>query len=202
MTDKKLFGLFSGTHLIAAFAIATLAPTALYAVSFTPVAITDSLSGHQAAVDVGRRLYTYDPIAGYGNNPANIFQLSNSCNANAVVRLYSVPTGKAVIIKAIQMSYNEGTSGFDNFVEFYDTNSLVVALTIEDPNVVGSHQANLGNGFIVRAGESVSCYSTVPANVTMQGYFVPASAVPAAGTAEAVQQSLTAGKNLIRGRPQ
>jgi hypothetical protein len=185
MSDKKLFGLFSGTHIVAAFGISVLAPTTLYAVAFTPVAITDPVSGRQAAVDAGRRLYTYDPIADYANIPANYVQILAICVANTTFTNYVVPAGQALIAKSIQLIYWSGTVNFFNKVEIYsdDINGTRRHLMlVADQNVVGTHTADLGNGVITRSGGTIYCNSTVPVNFILVGYFVPANAVPPAGS--------------------
>ncbi len=91
MENRKLFGLFSGAQLTCMVCAAIVTPGAVYAVTFTSVVITDPGTGKQAAVDSGRRLYTYDPVAGLANNPVNLVQISGETNSLNLSTIYTVP---------------------------------------------------------------------------------------------------------------
>ena len=106
MSDRKLFGLFSGTNLTVLCCAAVLASSAAYAVSVTSVAITDPSTGNQALVDNSRHLRTYDQISGYTKNPAFVVNITAfSQPSNGYHLIYTVPTGKVLIIKSIIWSY-------------------------------------------------------------------------------------------------
>src|SRR5437870_4876164 len=114
---RRLSETFTATHLVLIIAIAVLAPSAVYAtVSYSNVAITDATAGNTAAVDGGRKLSTYDPVAGYTRNPqftVNISDLSSS--STGVHTIYTVPAGKALLIRSATWSYFNNTEGSNNF---------------------------------------------------------------------------------------
>lgn len=196
--DRKLFGLFSGTHLIFAFAIAVLAPGALYAaVTYTPVSITDPNTGNLAAVDNGRRLYTYNPSEGYTNNPSYLvnIEITGSNNVSSET-IYTVPTGNVLLIKSITVSYYANTSGSIFSLLLLNSESIQF-WSFNGANVADNLTSNFSAPVAVQAGDITYDYSSAagaPFFMFIQGYLVPAGVVPAAGTAEAAQQFVRVGK--------
>ena len=143
MLDRRLFGIFSGAQITFMVCAAIITPGAVYAVTGTSVFITDPTSGKQAEVASGR-LYTYDPITAYANNPANLVVLAGSCKPNTVTKIFTVPAGKVIILKALQMSYVNGTTNFDNSVLFFDNNTGIYLAQFDDNNPIRTFQADLG----------------------------------------------------------
>jgi hypothetical protein len=185
MSNQKHFGPFTGGQLAAIICAAILAPTALYAVTYTYVAIGYPANGKIAAVDSASRLYVYDPVAGYANSPANLIEISGETNTSTTTTVYTVPAGYAFILKSANMSFFNGTSGSDNWTYFYDGTSDTWVTGFDDPNTVGAHYSTLGSGYYFHSGDIVTYYSTVNTEYSLEGYLVPANAVPAV---EAPQQ--------------
>lgn len=148
---RRISETFTATHLTAILIAAIVTPGAVYAVSTTPVAVTDPLSGHQAAVDVGRRFWVYDPVAGYANSPLNYVRKSDTCNVSGNTFTYTPPAGQTFILKAADFSFYTGVSGADNFVYLQNSTWGFVA-GLDSPDVAGSQNIDLGNGFYVRSG--------------------------------------------------
>jgi hypothetical protein len=188
MSGRKLFGVLSGAQVTLIASLAIVTPGAVYAVAYTSVVITEPNSGRQAFIDSARRLFTYDPIQAYSTNPANIINLSYGVPANQTNTLLTEPAGVAFVIKSINMTYSSGTANFDNHA--YVSRKTYVAGTyfiagFDDPNIAGAHSADLGSGFVLRSGEDLVITSTVPLNMSIEGYQVPSTALPAAAAAVA-----------------
>ena len=178
MSNGKLFGIFSGAQVTVMVCAALVTPGALYAASYTYVVLTDPITGHGALVDPSRRLSVYDPIAGYSNDPANLVVLAGICAPNATKNIFTVPTGKALILKTMHMGYFDGTANFKNYVIFIDNNTGIYMSQFYDLSAVQTFQVDFGSGFYIHAGDGFSCQSSVTANFTTYGYYVPAAAVP------------------------
>ncbi len=197
MSERKLFGLFTGGHLTVMFCAAVLAPGAVYAVAASSVAITDPATGHQAAVDAGRRVYVYDPIAGYANSPLNFVRFAAFCDASGSTFNYTPPAGDALVVKAADFTFWNGASGNDNFVYLSSTGGFIAGLnSLDAENFKSSY---LGNGFYVRNGEHlvVSCSSDgLFSNVSIEGYLIPNGAAPPSAAAEVADPRVRNGKPL------
>ena len=194
---KKLSETFTATHLVAMFGIAVLAPGAVYAVTESNVVITDAKSGATASVGVSHNLNVYDPIAGYANNPANYVKITGDAMiGNNIV--YTVPAGKALIVKAVNFTYYNGTSGSDNYLYVQDGATFIAGF--DDPNAVGTHNADLGNGFFVTDSLSTVASDTPSSDIifSIEGYLVPSTAVPQANSEAAAQQSVRVGRNFVK----
>lgn len=197
MSDRKLFGVLSGTQLTILVALAITTPGAVYAIATTAVAVTDPLSGKQAAVDAGRRLYVYDPIAGYANNPLDLLEISGLWGSVSSSIIYTVPAGKALILKTINMSYYGGVSGNDNYAYVAGPNGFIGGF--DDTNPDGAHVTNLGSGYYLHSGDTISVSASNGANTnfiteySIEGYLVPSAAVPALGTPESAVQMINHG---------
>jgi hypothetical protein len=196
---RELLSKLSGGQITTIILTLILVPGAVgAAVTFQPVAIVEPASGRQSYIDIGRKLYVYDPIAGYRNNPANIvtIPISNSGSKCETSRQYVVPAGKALIITAISgfENANDSTSGSIGFLVHDGANctgSLVAAHVSSAANGARYAPVNvdLGVGIAVKAGKTVSLTSFSNFGVTfLHGYLTPASAVPAAMTAEAANE--------------
>jgi hypothetical protein len=187
--DRKLFGLFTGTHLTIAFAIAVMAPSALYAtVSYTAVGVVNPNTGTLAYVDVSGSLHTSDEYAYYRNNPLNYVQIQLSTGAGCATAGYAVPAGKALIITSIKGDYYN-YDGTDTIVglELYSgagcTGAYIV--TAAEPiaavfGAVASKNYEYGNGIPVPAGSVVTAYNINDGGLTwVEGFLVPANLVSA-----------------------
>ena len=186
---------------------AIITPGALYgAVTFQAVSIVDPNTGANSFVDIARRLYVYDPIAGYANNPANFVRISGNANGDGNFHsIYTVPGGKALILKSVTMSYYNGVAGNDNYIYFYDSanigNSYVAGM--DDVNLAGNSTVTLGNGWFLHSGDIIK-YQSFNGNVSpgasqmatvfsLEGYLAPSGAVPAVASFEASQQMIRVG---------
>lgn len=183
-------------------ALAIIAPGAVYAVTYTSVVITDPLTAKESLVDSGRRLYVYDPIAGYANNPLNFVEISGSGSHTQSVVFYTVPAGKALILKSASISYYNGAAGADNYAYFYAGTSANpnrnYITGFDDSSAANAHFPSFGSGFYAHSGDTLSFFSSVITQFSFQGYLVPASAVPAAGTAAAAEQMVQFGGPPIK----
>lgn len=190
MSDRKLFGIFSGAQITILGALAIITPGAVYAVTYTSVVVTDPVTGKQALVDAGRRLYVYDPIAGYANNPQNLVQISGStAPTNSYIVIYTVPVGRALILKSANLSYYGGAAGADNYAYFKTSGNFITGY--DQPNTSGVLSSNLGSGYYIHSGDTISYYSTTDIAFSLEGYLVPATAVPLAGTPQSAEQSVS-----------
>jgi hypothetical protein len=193
---RDIVNKLSGGQITAIILALILIPGAVgAAVTFQSVTIVDPASGRQSYIDSGRKLYVYDPVAGYRNNPANMvtIPMDNGGSACETSRQYVVPAGKALIITAISGFEAPGasSSSYSGFL-VYDgagcSGSLVAAHVSSTSNEVTNVAVNvdLGVGIAVKAGKTVSLLSISNFGFTfLHGYLLPASAVPAAATAEA-----------------
>jgi hypothetical protein len=201
MSDRKLFGLFSGTHLTVLTCAAVLASSAAYGVSVTSVAITDPSTGKQSLVDNGRRLSTYDQIAGYTNNPAFAVNISDfSYSSLGLHTIYTIPAGKVLVIKSALWSYYGNTEGSNNYTDIYNSSSRIL-IDLEGSHTADTIPTTFDAGVIAHAG-ALSLYYGGPgyANTFIQGYLIPAGVAPVLGTAEAAEQFVTTGRQPAPGR--
>ena len=203
---RRLTETFTATHLVALFAIAVAAPSALYAVTtFTNVAVTDSGTGATAYVDAGRKVWTYDPIANYTRNPAyavNIVDFANS--SGSTHSIYTVPSGKVLLIRSVSWSDFQNTEGSNSYYYLSDAGGAFLYNT-EGLHAVNDFSATFDPGLIVRAGALMGQYygsSAASARVYIQGYLIPAAAVPAPATSAAAEQFVTTGNAKGGARPQ
>lgn len=192
---------FTATHKTIVIVAAIVTPGALYgAVTFQAVSIVDPNTGANTFVDTGRRLYVYDPISGYANNPANFVRISGQVASDGVLHTaYTVPVGKAFILKSVDMSYFNGTVGSDNYTYFYDVSGGAVTFIagFDDGNQFGTHNVVLGNGWYLHSGAILeydsSSGGTMSTEFSIEGYLVPSGAVPAAASLEGSQQTVRIG---------
>ena len=181
MESRRVFGLFTGTHITVMACAALLVPGAVFAVATTAVSVTDSLSGHQAAVDSGRRLYTYDPIAGYANNPNNLINVQQFYNCDGSSNpLYSTPPGQTLILKAVVWTLYNGTEGVPAYAELSSQGVIKTYLTTVHKSE--TIPVDFKSGMILRSGIlsfncSDSATSGPSAFISLYGYLIPAGAI-------------------------
>lgn len=196
---RDIVSKLSGSQITTIVLALILVPGAVgAAVTFQPVTIVEPATGKQSYIDSGRKLHVYDPIAGYRNNPANIvtIPISNSGSKCEMSRQYVVPVGKALIITAISgfENANDSSSGPVGFLVYDGANcsGSLVAAHVSSASTGARYapvNVDLGVGIAVKAGKTVSLTSFSNFGVTfLHGYLAPASAVPAATTAEAVSE--------------
>lgn len=191
---RELLNKLSGRQLTAIILAAILVPGAVgAAVTFQPVAIVEPGSGRQSYIDGSRRLAVFDPVAGYRSNPANSVEISTSnygsrCETS---QQYKIPNGKALVITAINGYENRHSEvQFSGFYVYNGAGCTGSFLTVHSTNIpsVGMRtpvSVDLGSGILVKAGKTVSIYSLNNYGYTfLHGYLIPASAAPAAATAE------------------
>src|SRR4051794_9623786 len=188
MESRRVLGLFTGTHITVMVCAALLAPGAVYAIATTAVAITDPVSGHQAAVDAGRRVYTLDAIAYYKNNPANQrdIYISNTGNVCENAYQYTIPAGSGFIITAmsgLEYKYSDANNYSGIFVNSAPnctgTSITSHVSSVSTTAAIAPIVAEYGVGIPVPAGSTISVFSINNFGYTyIHGYLVPASAVP------------------------
>jgi hypothetical protein len=195
MSGRKIFGVLSGAQVTILGALAIITPGAVYAVANTPVVITDPLTGKEGLVDSGRRLYVYDPIAGYANNPFNLVKIAGIPTVGQYNTIYTVPAGKALILKSANMTYYDGVAGSDNYVYFYGGPATGTSFVtgFDSINLAGAFSDDLGSGYYLHSGDVILVFASSPSYISLRGYLVPSNVVPAIGSAEAAEQSVKVG---------
>lgn len=184
---RELLSKLSGNQITMIILTLILVPGAVgAAVTFQPAVIVDPSTGRQSYVDNGRRLYVFDPIAGYRNNPANIFFIGLRNTGNACDGSFTVPAGKALVLTSItghEYYNNQLSSGF-TIIDgaacsgyILTTHQSSVSVTTPSAPVA----VNFGSGIVVKAGRTVSISSHFNRGYTfLHGYLIPAGAAPAA----------------------
>lgn len=184
--ERKLFGLFSGTHLtiIATAFIGMLSSGAVWAVdAFSNVAIEDPVSGKKASVDTSRRLVVTDTTLEMDEVPAYFFRVFASAQGGGCSTVYTVPAGKALIIQSMA-SYLDKTDASLTSVEedLYgqaNCNGGLIAAAITSDRSATVNQT-FGSGIAIPSGRVISVYGTNNnGSLSIYGYFVPAAWVPA-----------------------
>lgn len=198
---RKFSESFTATHATIMFGLALFAPGAfVMAAAVTPVIIQDS-AGRQASVS-GGQLKVYDQLADYAKDPANAVDVAvrNSGNQCERTQSYRPPSGKSLVITAASGFFEQSTISpyYSGFTLYSGAQCNGRLLTAYDAGVVspdGSSSAfapvsvQFGNGIVLPQGQALSLYSVNNQGFTfIHGYLVPASAVPAPGTAEAAWQ--------------
>ena len=189
---QEILAKFTGGQLTAMILAAIFVPGAVgAAVTFQPVTIVDPNTGAKSLVDAGRRLWVFDPIAGYRNSPANAvdIKISNGVTGCETFYQYTIPAGKALVITAISGFEAGDTAIGDNAGYYiYDGASCSGTTLTAHFSAAGTRQpvaVDLGNGIVVKAGKTVSVYSLNNNGYTfIHGYLVPATAAPAVPASE------------------
>lgn len=203
---RGILNKLSGTHITIIALAALSVPGALgAAVVSQAVSIVDATSGVKAFVDAGRRLFVYDPIAGLANHPANIVNIVQSASSdNNIYPVYTPPAGKALVIRSAQFSYylNEA----QNSLWLYLANQIGAnKFNFQASEKSGSLESVFEPGVVLQGGEQLTLRfgsSNGGAKfgmLTLQGYLVPTSAIPATASLEATQQFVQAGPSLKQG---
>ena len=193
--EKRTWGPFTGTHLTVLLTAATLTmvPTALWSVAaFTNVAIQDPGTGARVAIDGARRMFVYDQVGDWDQTPANFVRVFGpGFGANNCSHIYTVPAGKALIIKSMHAYINRVSTSFSGEIDYYDsatclnTGFIGAGSNAQDTTVV--------SGVAIPSGHVVSQrgFNTNGASF-MYGYLVPAGWVPAsAPTSVSTMQSVS-----------
>jgi hypothetical protein len=183
--ERKLWGFFSATHVVAIITVITLAiavPSGVWAVSFTYNALYNPSNGQTGYIDAARRLWVYDTQQALSHTPANFVRLSGFCDPSSKFS-YTPPTGRALIITSADFSYYGGISGGDNYVYLVGPGAGYIS-GIESSDSAASKNADLGNGYYLRNQEviNVNC-GAGEYRVALVGYLVASGAVPPAGAA-------------------
>ena len=195
---REISNKLSGGQITLIILAAILVPgTVTAAVVFQPVAIVDPSTGKQSYVDNGRKLWTFDPVAGYRNSPANFVRISISNNGNQceASQQYVIPAGKSLILTAITgYAYLYSNNASAGYHLFDGANCTSSAMTSYVASVSSAAPAvplaiDLGTGIVVAAGKTLSVKSVSNAGYTyLHGYLVPAAAVPATASADGEAQ--------------
>jgi hypothetical protein len=185
---RDLVSKLSGGQITTIILALILIPGAVgAAVTFQPIAIVDPSTGRSSYIEPGRKLYVYDPIAGYRNNPANVVHVSMRHFGTTCDGSYTIPAGKALIITSIsgyEHQYNNQLRSGVTLIDGLRCSGLVLADHMSSVSVAAPAAPvamNFGAGILVRPGRAVSFTSYYNIGTTyMHGYLVPAAAVPAA----------------------
>ncbi len=111
----------SGWQVTAMVCTALVVPTALYAVTYTPVAIINPGTGMAGYIDPSGSLHTSDEYAYYRNNPLNLvdIELTPSSDGQSCGGAYTAPAGKALVVTSVTGNYyNVGTGNYAGFSLF------------------------------------------------------------------------------------
>ena len=195
---REILGKFTGGQLTAIILAAILVPGAVgAAVTFQPVTIVDPNTGSKSYVDPGRKLWVYDPFAGFRNNPANFVEVfvSNLGDSCETFYDYTIPSGKALVITAISGIEDQyGTSTYAGFYVYDAPDCSGKLVAMHASSVTSSLPSapvtvDYGSGIVVKAGKTLSVFSKHNLGYTfLHGYLVPATAVPAVPSAEAMYE--------------
>ena len=182
--NRKLWGLFSGTHLTIMFAatMGVMLPGALRAVdAFTTVAIEDPISGVKAYIDSARRFSVYNLFAAVRHQPWNLvhgFGSASGCSS-----VYTVPAGSALIVQSMTAyMHSASTVGSEVELAVYSavgcTGSLIAAATSDRAHETVTQ--TFGSGVAIPSGRTLSAAAiNNNGSFAFYGYLVPASWVPA-----------------------
>jgi hypothetical protein len=182
--NRKLWGLFSGTHLTIMFvaAMAVMLPSALWAVNTLGyVAIQDPFNGKKSHIDDNRRLWVLDQLAAFQRNPANFVHAFGGVSSTCATA-YTVPAGKALIIQTlVGYMHNAMPAGNNDEIDLFEgvncTNFIAAAVSDRAHETVTE---TFGSGIVIPGGSVISAIG-VNSNGSFQiyGYLVPANLVPA-----------------------
>ena len=209
MSSQRYFGPFSGLQLTAIIITLTVVigvPGTVYAIdTFSNVAVEDPVTGVKASVDSAHRLKTLDTVSGnvlaQETTPANIVRFFGggvSCS-----QIYTVPPGKALILKAANGYVFKSTSDAYGELDLYSgasCNSFVASFVSDHAGSTVTE--NFGPGITFGAGTGVSlAASRGSGTVHGFGYLVPASAVPpGAASSDGASQHAVRGVSRVEGR--
>jgi hypothetical protein len=210
MSRQRYFGPFSGLQLTAIIITLTVVigvPSTVYAIdTFSNVAVEDPVTGVKASVDTLHRLRTIDTVTGnvlaQETTPANIVRFFGG--GLTCTGLYTVPAGKALILKTADGYVFKSTSDSYGELDLYADSSCssFVAAFLSD-HAANTVTENFGPGIAFRAGATVSLASSRGSGTVHGfGYLVPASAVPAGAptAADAKRRNAAPDVSQVQGR--
>jgi hypothetical protein len=200
---KRNWGPFNGrqltTIIVALIVGIVMIPATAWAVSFTNVAITDPGGVNRAKVSAGGSLQ----IGGTATeaNPATFFRVFAGVSDGQCTVAYTVPTGKALILKATNsylypsatapqfVFYRGGESGCSGPLE------LINAAIAPGPNPI-SIATDFGLGIAFPQKSTLIVYGqSASGTFNAQGYLAAASTVPAQTFGTTAQSGTAAGTN-------
>jgi hypothetical protein len=207
---RALFGKLSGTQItIILLALALSGPGTLgAAVVFQSVALIDPISGAKSQVDSARNLHVADTLLDYAHNPANVVNISAALVFEPGVALqptllYQPPAGKALLIKSAQFAYGDNAAGTTILFEALSTNSSngsKYKFEFVANNAAGLLSTVFESPLVVKAGAALTgifasgAAKRRTASLHIQGYLVPAAAVPATASVAEAEQFVQVGK--------
>jgi hypothetical protein len=149
---------------------AVLLPTAASAVTSQLVSLVDQSNGFKVAVDSAHRLRVAETA------PANIVTIAGTVNSPCTA-LYTVPTGRTLIIKNISLT-SPTTSNNSEISVFGEGTctapSLAQGLVFETAGGAHDTQIDLGPGAVVKGGQIVAAKTNnVAADIHIYGYLTP-----------------------------
>jgi hypothetical protein len=190
-------GPFNGRHLtvmfVALVVAAVFVPSSVWAVDqFTNVAVQDPVSGTKAKVDSGRHVLVSD-----GNGSMTVdgtvterlatagnFVHSNTAKAkaaNGCIPLLAASGGQAVVIRQIRVNVTaDPTPGPADTVVVFTGSTCSTQVARVNPAALGLTVIPLDPGLVFKAPTKlfVSASGGLEADVTADGYRVPATEVP------------------------
>jgi hypothetical protein len=141
------------------------------------VTIADSTGINKAAVNGAGQLLAAE------SNPRNTVRALDSTNLQGTCTdLYTVPAGKALIIKSVNIYHNFTGTGSPEVLLFNKNCSALIWDHVFSPSVsYATADRDFPLGVPVPAGDKVSfkCFSNNNCEVLIIGYLVPAALVPA-----------------------
>jgi hypothetical protein len=190
-------GPFNGRHLtvmfVALVVAAVFVPSSVWAVDqFTNVAVQDPVSGNKAKVDSGRHVLVSDgngsmTVDGTVTNrlaTASNFVHSNSAKAkaaNGCLQLLTVPGGQAAVIRQIRVNVTaDPTPGAADAVVLFTGSTCTTQVARVNPPGLGLTVIPFDPGLAFKAPTRlfVSASGGLEADVTADGYLVPATELP------------------------
>jgi hypothetical protein len=185
----KTWGPFTGrqlTTIICVLVVTILLPVGAYAVSFSNVAITDPGGVNRAKVTAGGALQVGGNVV--ETPPANFVRIYGGASLQSCSVVYTVPAGKALILKAENTvvlranngtqpqvyTYRGGPSGCGGSADLLNTGAIDAGASD------GSVAADFGAGIAVPSGSTIITSASDAAGwIHLWGYLVAASSVPA-----------------------
>ena len=181
----KTWGPFSGNHLVAIVGLITLTvglPGTLWAVSTSPVTITNPATGKQALVTPGGALFVSGTVAATTSNLLNTFRASTGVGGCAAVA--TPATGKALLVQSIALTaYDVVPSGGFVTLKFgWDCDMAGILLHVDFPQK-GPEVLQFEPGIVVPNGQSLlASASGATSSILVTGFQLPSASVPASGS--------------------
>jgi hypothetical protein len=187
-------GLFKHASNVPALAIGVLVGATMLsgvAVAAAPglVTIADPTGTNKVSVNGAGQLLAAE------SNPRNTVRvIAQSSQEGICTNLYTVPAGKALIVKSVNIyDHSTGTGNPEVLVFHKNCTSVIFEQVFPTSPIYGSAYQDFSLGVPVPSGDKVNfeCFSNFVCTVLITGYLVPAALVPAnAGTTGAAVPSL------------